>query len=477
MAINGASYSGTSTGYVYAGGAADIGDRGAQYSGDFESTTIPVEPRGTGYSPRLGTLYSPTETGQWGGTYGLSSASTESLIDTPGFALVLERGDGRRRAFSPEQPNQSIQSVSITTEVNTKSDWKVTVPPDTELYDWTFSRAVIGYRGERLFHGVLLPVESGYGESLTLGGFGPLWYATHGNLSVTYPDDHPDYESGQNIPAWKAIDHAWELVAGKTDSRVRGTAIEPNGANKRVIPGSGETFEGAPLEVIQRLHSYAGMAFAIDHSQPEGVATSFTPGEEQRGGSWQVKDYSVDIDPTDYANRVVVHGAEAPAGYPYDRYRGVAEALPEEINTVANGRIIEHNIDAYDLTSETACEEQAKSKLEELRGNYQITGSVDTTPAHLTPGYTYRVESFDGAAPDVFSPVLLPLQSVEHTFGLDDAHSSLKFETPEGVERAIRDQYTPDGVSYDAIRRGIGFGEDEDEEGGLGLALDRALDG
>lgn len=421
----GGTFGGAAGGFTYGG------ENGAQLTGSHEPVE-PVKPRGFGYGGVVGGLYAPGA-GDVGGTYGISSKSIDGLLaDSDGWALILERADGERRAFSAsEDPHNDLISLSITLEVNNLSDWRVELPPDPALYEWSFARAVIGYNGERIFHGIVLPASGDHGGSVELGGFGSLWHATHGSIDVSY----------SGIRAWQAINDCWQRTADVSDGEIRGYAIRPPPEHETYIPGGEDAIEvsGTPLSCLKELHSFAGMAFTLDHGDEAAVAISFTPGEQHRTLNWRAEDYSVDVDPTGYYNKVTVTGAKAPPAYPRERFRGAAKASDMEIREVTNGNIIEYPMTVPEAGSPGACEARAESKLAELRANYSVTGSVDILPARATPGFVYRVPEFDKAAPEVFAPVELPLQSVEHSFGVGEASTSLSFETPEGVVGAIRE--------------------------------------
>lgn len=407
------------------------GDEGAQLAGADTQPREPVEPSGFQYGGvnARGARLGPT-TRRFGGTYGESSLSVDGLLaQSDGWALVLERGDGKRRAFSAaDDPAHDIISLSITLEANNLSDWQVAVPPDPSLYEWSFSEVVIGYNGERLFHGVLLPVESGYGDELTLSGFGRFWHATHGNIKAHY----------SSMPAWQAINKLWDRVGDVTGGEVRGFAIRPPADREVWLSAEGQTVDGSPLDAVKQLHDVASMTFTLDHAEEAAVATSFAAGTETRTAAWRSEDYSAGLDPTGYYNRVVVEGAKAPPAYPYERYRGSAEVSEAERIGIAHGAELEYWFTDPEIQTPGKCDVRAQAKLNELRSAYSLTGDLALTPTRAVPGYRYYIPEFQDAAPDIMTPVVLPLQTLEYSFGHAEAGTTLNFKDYDGVVGELR---------------------------------------
>lgn len=422
------------------------GNQGAQLAASEPQPPTPVRERGVGYGRPVGARYG---TRAWGGSYGSGPASVDDILArTDGWALIAEREDGERYiASAAESPTHDIISLSLTYEVNNLSDWRVTVPPDPALYDFSFADVVIGFDGERLFHGQLLPVSGSSSGAIEIGGFGPLWYATHGNIEVTYA----------GMPVWQAVNDAWERIADLTDSRVRGYALRPPPGREVWLSEEGQDFSGTPLAVLKELHGIGGLAFTLDHTDPAAVGVSFAPGAERRTAEWRAADYTVELDPTGYHNRVTVIGAKASDAYQFDRWRGTARVTDAELTAVTNGEWIDYWAEKPELQSPAACEQRAESILNDLRSEFSITGDLTITPARATPGFVYRVEEFERAAPDPFVPVELPLQSVEHSFAQGDASTTLNFKTVEGVVGAIRDRIQPDAASTDISWQDLGF--------------------
>lgn len=385
--------------------------------------------------------------GQWGGPVG---DSVDSLIAIEGFSLVLEKSTGSERlAFSPDEPAyRSIATTKWVEEVNKMASWQATVPVDPQLYDWPFSRVVLAYDGERRFHGTLLNVERSdvTDGKLTLSGYGSLFWAGHGDITVTYAD----------MPAHRALEDLWLRVARATDGRVRGNVTTPRPAHidEHRIPAEGVSWSGTPASVLQEAHGYAGMAFAADLSEQATIFNSFVPGEQPREAVFQAIDGGVQpsISPEGYHNQITVVGAER-AGAP-GRYSWTATASQSEINRIMDGRIHGRKITDDSLDSEQACRARAETELAQDRGEYTIGGSLDVTPAvrDLVPGYTYHVDAFDAYAPAFFAPVWCTLRSITHSFGPQEATISLDFDDESGLLGHVREDLLPP-LAPDSVAR------------------------
>lgn len=247
-----------------------------------------IRARGIALGPQTssGVLFAPTTLdtvgGQWDGPV---SDSVSSLIDVEGFALVLEKRSGSQRlAFSPDEPTyRTIKGVQWTAETNQMASWSAKIPATPEVYSWPFSWATVAYDGARRFHGVLLPAETGQisDGTITLAGYGPLFWAGHGHIDVQYSE----------IASHRAIEDLWRVVDRETDGRVRGRAIRPSikHINEHWIPEAGVEWSGTPAEVLKQAHGYAGMAFSADHSAHPAIFSSFVPGETLRERNWRAK--------------------------------------------------------------------------------------------------------------------------------------------------------------------------------------------
>lgn len=453
-------------GFQWAGGTSVVGGMqfdGAQ-GGQFGGTAIPPPPsrglrqRGIawgGGGPTPGAQWGAPGIAGFGGQWnGPADPSVYDLIETDGFALVLENPSGSERlAFSPDEPAyQSIKTLSYTSEVNKMASWQATVPANPEVFGWNFSRVTIAYDGERQFHGVLVNIEASQisdGE-LTLSGYGPLYWAGHGDITVRY----------SNMPAWLALRDLWLKVAQATDGQVRGDVVRPrqDHIDSHWISETGVEWQGTPAEVLQQAHGYAGMAFSFDHSEQAAVAQSFVPGEELRSVTWRAKSVKPAISVEGYHNQVTVIGAQRP-NRP-GRFTATATASQREIDLVMDGEIHNRTEREFDLESEQACRARAETLLKEDRGEYTVGGSLAVTPSRdVVPGYTYRIEEFDGYVPQIFSPVWCSLRSVQHSYGPDEATVSLSFDDESRLVEHIRHDLMPDTAPMSIKRRDAQLGQ------------------
>lgn len=364
----------------------------------------------------------------------------ELLASVDGYALVLERATGETALFaSADRPRRGLTKLSTMLNVNALSSWKAEIPSTDELFRWAFSDVVIGHNGERLFHGVLLP--SKYDSSsarVSVSGKGRLWELTDGGET---------FETS-NTDGCRAINDYWRWIADYTDGRVRGYCDPPPAGTRREIGDGGYSASGTPLQIGADLHNEFGYAFAMDHADRAGVVHSFRPGTVKREAQWSEEDHTVELDPTSYHNHVVIRGAEKPgigeSGLESpNRYRAEARAPRAEIDELAGGKLITHKPEPDDeLESDEACAALARSKLDELRGKYSVTGDVDSTPVRAVPGYLYHVPEFDAKVPKAARPIYAGLQKVQHTM-IGGVSTKLDFSEEGGLTQAINESRNP----------------------------------
>lgn len=405
-----------------------------------------------GFGPLNATTLGGTEPGIRGG--GEQSVG-QLLASVNGFALALEAGDGETALYAAaDRPRKGMTVLDVTMEANALASWSAKLPADRDLFRWPFADVVVGHDGRRLFHGQLLPVKGSTSDNqVEVSGHGRLFELTAGGMAF----------SCANCRGWEALNEFWQLVADRTDGRVRGYANRPPAGQERRVGPEGIEAEGTPLSVAKELHGRFGYAFSMDHADRAGVVESFQPGTEAREAQWQHLDdgVNIEIDPTAYHNRVVIRGAEFPAQA--RRYRGVAVAPDDEIEQLTNGKIIEHKPKPDDeLTSDQACASVAQATLAELRGKYSVGGDVEATPVSAVPGYLYPVPEFAPAVPDAATPVYAGLQKVTHTL-IGGQKTKLDFGTERGLVQAIRRANNP-ALAPESIQRrtGLGMGGDED---------------
>lgn len=386
------------------------------------------------------TTFAGTDPGTWGGV-AAGPESVGELLAVDGFALVLSRGDERTRYTASDAPRKGLTALEIATEADALASWSATLPADRDLFDWAFSEVTIGHDGTRLFHGQLLPVKTAQtGTRVDVSGHGRLWELTSGGMTF----------SCSNCAGWQAINQFWHQIAIRTDGRVRGFALNPPAGTERYIGDEPLEFEGTPMSVLKELHGQFGYLFVMDHSDRSGVVESFRPGTQTRPATWRPTDHSIEIDPTAYHNKVVIRGAERPDG---DRYRGEAIAPADEIERLTDGKIITYRPAPDDeLTSFQACQSRAQSKLDELRGEWSVTGSIDAPPTPILPGYLYQVPEFSAAVPEAARPVRATARTVSHTL-IGGPKTTIDFGSDRGIVGAIRRAQNPDLAPVGIQRR------------------------
>ena len=283
------------------------------------------------------------------------------------YVMTLTDVDGSRRDIS------GVTSISFTREHTALSDFQATVPADYSLEDWRFSDVSIWFSDRHLFRGSLeqISTDENNGET-TLSGRGIGKDLTSGKISVVYTA----------IKAHEAIGLFW-----KHQTDFIATVDAPS--DVQVIDSL--ELSGTPLQVAQKLHEYAGMRFVIDHEDADTKAVrSFEPGQVVRSESWDSLNRQRTLDVKDYYNRVVVEGATKSDGS--GRYSATAQD-DDEVSRV--GQVIEWVERDPELTSNADCQNKAQSLLSNLLNKDSVSGSIDTTPTYIPPGYAYVIDEWD----------------------------------------------------------------------------------
>lgn len=438
--------------------SAGYGGRGASTYGARLPATVgvsqpapPPEPRSVvaaGFGARNATTFGGRNPARVG--FNGEASVGELLTSAEGFALVLDTGDERALYAAADAPNRGLAALSVASEANNLASWSATLPADRELFNYAFADIVIGHDGNRLFHGQLLPAKGSHSsQQVEVSGHGRLFELTSGGMEF----------SCANCTGWQALNRLWGKIAEWTDSRVRGFAQRPPPGEERHIGDEPFGASGTPMQVVKEVHGEFGYLFTMDHAERAGVVESFRPGTQTRSAIWDRTGHEVSLDPTKYHNHVVIRGAERPEGA--GRYRGEATAPADEIAALTNERLVTHKPEPNgDLTSDQACQARAQSLLDELRGQYSISGTVDTTPVGVVPGYLYEVPAFDNAVPEAARPVRAPLRKVTHTL-IGGASTQLDFSTERGLVAAIRRAQNPELAPASIQRQQPGIGTDE----------------
>lgn len=291
------------------------------------------------------------------------------------YQLVLERAADESAVGQDDVRAASPLSIDTTREHSAISDWEVAVPYDLSFEDWAedFADARIEFDGKLVFRGTLEIADSSDTDLITtLSGRGPGRDLTRGEIALTFAE----------IRADEAIREVWDEHTG-----FAATVETP--PNPRTIQEL--DVEGTPIDVLQELHEFAGMHFAVEQDVPGLSARSFAPGEVILEGGWESLGTNRGVDVTDYANRVVVRGARFGDGSG-ERYRGEAS---DAVAIERDGREITYPILDPGLESPGDCESEAEEALSDLLDARTVDGSIDVTPTMITPGYAYTVDEWD----------------------------------------------------------------------------------
>ncbi|EMA42653.1 hypothetical protein [Halococcus saccharolyticus] len=422
------------TGVTFGGamGATYGGATGSVYGGT-ETEITPTPARGATFSGPAGATYG----GVTGALYSTEKSADQLLAATDSWGLVVEPtpapGTTSDRLLftttgSERDADGALLSFSATDEALAASSIQVEFAAEPRLFRFAESNWVLGFDGDRVLSGQFEAPDADTGsQQAQITGFGPLQRLKSGGVEASY----------QGIAAWRAIrEFAAEHITPRTDGEIRVVVVPPEpvrGERVARIPADAPLeVSGTPLSAFAELCGYAGMVWSVDYSErgPGVLVEVFLPGTQVREARWTAEQGGVSpqLDTGDYHTDVVVHGADYPAQA--RRYRGEASAPGMEARAITGGERKVFEVTKPGLASDAACREFAISKLDELRGSYQISGDIDALPGivgDLVPGHTHRVSEFDTAAPEPLSPVVLPLRSVEYSYAAGEANRTLSF--------------------------------------------------
>lgn len=234
------------------------------------------------------------------------------------------------------------------------------------------------------------------------------------------------------------------------------------------VIADGRQFQGTPLSILQELHTHANRRFVVEHgvSDPSDARfESFVTGDQSviAGDSnrWIITDASRETTDEGDANQVRVVGARAPDG---TYYQGVARddaaiaQLDEETPDGDDG-VRPVQVTDRSLTSDNDCLSRARTELQE-RSRMSIGGDIETTPMLPAPGYPYRVRVFDaeGFTDEEIGyglnygqyygagslGIVSSLETTAYSESASEAGTSLAFERPSGLFRAIKETASAD---------------------------------
>lgn len=337
----------------------------------------------TGFT--LGPPAGATLGGATGGTYGNQPTDT--------YRVRLTAPDGRRTDIT------AIESLSLVREHTAVSDIEVTVPRGPDLADYRFADLDLYYDNELLFQALVERLPGpGTDAEATLAGRGIGRRLARTTLSVSF-DDATD---------WEAIADVWDRT------QFQAVVTAPNSPDTVSL----ETTAPA-IEILQKLHEQANMAFVIRHDEPGYNAESFKPDENVRVAPWTRVDDNSEYDASEYANEVVVQGK-----LQADGTRPSATATDStEIDRA--GRTIRYFETDPELTDTAACQSKADALLAEKTAADDLSGSIDITPTRVDPGYYYQIPEWNDAE--------LPLSSVSYDISRGSADASLDINGRRGL--------------------------------------------
>lgn len=337
------------------------------------------------------------------------------------------------------------------------------VGADISHIDWT-----VDY-DEPATQGYPILVVPATGETLFAGDV----YSGPDTVVLTEQHDIPDEETvtrvygGTFIGSYSDSDRSVTPTENTESQIVEAAEMRIDGREVSVL-ADGREFSGTPLSILQDLHEHANRRFVIEHgvgNPADAQLDSFLTGDESlvAGDSerWIITDSSRETTDNGDANQVRVVGARAPNG---QYYQGIArdeaaiarldEETPDSDDGVRPFTVVDRS-----LTSDNDCLSRARTELQE-RSRMSIGGDIDTAPMLVEPGYPYRVRAFDS---DAISDdeigygqnygqyygvgslgVVSSLETVGYSESASDASTSLAFERPSGLFRAIEEIATAD---------------------------------
>jgi hypothetical protein len=198
------------------------------------------------------------------------------------------------------------------------------------------------------------------------------------------------------------------------------SATPATGINGQIVSFVDVDYTGTDLAVIddltlresdfrnlKRLFDNSNYRWAIPYAEESLLIEAFPRGTSGTA-TWRTLSASLVGDEEDYANRVVVNGAN-----------GVRAVAPDQQAINDDGEPITKTITDPQVKSQPAAKSLARNKLTELLKNDELTGTVNTPPTDVPPGYQYTV--------DVFSADL-DLEQTQYTLVDDSLEGTLKFE-------------------------------------------------
>lgn len=222
--------------------------------------------------------------------------------------------------------------------------------------------------------------------------------------------------------------------------------ITGNGNTRGVIED--HTFVGRKLKVLQQLLDRAAMRSVLEYAEA-GTSTlaAFKQGDVTGSASWVVgqagRKRSVDV--RDYANEVVVRGAEDGTGSRpevtlTDSAEVSALASQKGVST-AEATKTESRIEP-DLTSTEELKSVARTLLDRLVNEGDVTGRINIAPQLIAPGKSYTIPAWSETQ---------ALERVEYQLGVDGLSGTLIFERPDGLGEQLDETANETRTNRDGI--------------------------
>lgn len=215
-------------------------------------------------------------------------------------------------------------------------------------------------------------------EAPRLAGFSALWGDTTQTVDVEIDviRSEPDNMSG---------------LAGDTDK----TGVYSQFSLERLTIAQGDAdnfsyiiddeFVGSNLEIFDELHSRGAFRYTVDYGPTGDISintfkfgqTNVTPDE------FRTIDYSRGTDVSEYANKVTLVGAD-----------GIKETAQSDVEINRLDKVVHKTINNPELDSPSAVSTRVWAELSSRINEAEESGSMESVPVPMLPGYTYVFNEF-----------------------------------------------------------------------------------
>lgn len=151
----------------------------------------------------------------------------------------------------------------------------------------------------------------------------------------------------------------------------------------------GEEFDGNYFNILQAMHSDAGLIFRSVVDEDELRAETFERGAFLDDIEWTRLGYTRGFNTSEFANKVIAVGGEDDDGN-----RPTSEQDDtDSIDAIGERRAFVVN---EQITTSNGIENFAKAELNQRLNKDDFAGEIEIVPQRLKPGYRYAVDAFDG---------------------------------------------------------------------------------